>query len=127
VEGRGGRRKNFIRVLPCHGCLHVQPHHVEGDTLLQIPPQKAANDHWKKSHTPSKGRLLCTYQPLFFNYRKTRIPLTPQDYYKKTKVKKPIEPLDLRQKKKDDLMGCVTIILYKKCENALQTLVVFFF
>jgi hypothetical protein len=53
--------------------------------------------------------------------------LTPQDYYKKTKVKKPIEPLDLRQKKKDDLMGCVTIILYKKCENALQTLVVFFF
>jgi hypothetical protein len=27
-----GRRNFFIIVLSCHGCLHVPPHHVEGDT-----------------------------------------------------------------------------------------------
>jgi hypothetical protein len=71
--------------------------------------------------------MLALHTPnIFFNYRKTRTPLTPLDNSKKTEVKNLQYPLILG-KKKFDPRGYTITTPYKKCENALQTLAVFFF
>jgi hypothetical protein len=73
-----------------------------GTTLL-----KATNVHQEALQAPLKG---CGRLPLagvcsarsyyfFFNYRNIKTPLTSRDNFKKTEVKKPKKPLDLRPKK----------------------------
>jgi len=77
-----------------------------GGTMLWMPSRKATNGHQKTPHTPPKGRRrlplvdACSAHTNYFflNYTKSKTPLIPWDNSKKTKVKKPKMPLDLRQK-----------------------------
>jgi hypothetical protein len=94
------RRSSMLWMATCAG------HHVEG-TLLWTVPQKATNDHWEVPLAPPKkngslslvGACSASVNHFFFNYRKIRTPLTPRDNCKKTNVKRPKVPLDLKQKK----------------------------
>lgn len=128
VEEREKRRqrKIFPVVLPCHGCWHTPPHHVEGGVLLQTSSQKATNDYWKKSYTPPKWRWClplastCSSRTNhFFFWIIERLEYTgPHKIITiKPRLKSWKNPLTLNRKKKDDLIGYVAIIPYKKCEN----------
>jgi hypothetical protein len=105
------RGKTVFEAPSCHEGQHTLAHHVEGDEMLRMLLQKAIDDHRKASHALSKrrGYFSCTNY-FFFNYRKTRIPLTPWNNCKNTKIKTPKMPLTLGGKKKpQELWGNKTV------------------
>jgi len=110
------RRSFSISWMPTHAAPPCRKGRAASDDVpkgYQWPPEGASQ---KARTLPTCGRMLCTFQLLFLNYRKTRIPLTAHDNCRKTEVKKPKVLLDLRQKKVDP-MGYAVSTLYKKYEN----------
>jgi hypothetical protein len=108
--------------------------HNASDAIIeghQRPLGDASHSAQKALEPPTYGRVLRTHQPFFFNYRKTKIPLTSRDNFKKTKVKKPNILLDLRQEKVDSngysVLGvCIlgSVWFWAKINN--QTEIIFF-
>ena len=78
--------------------------HNASDAIIeghQRPLGDASHSAQKSLAPPTYRRVLRTHQSFFLNYRKTRIPLTSRDNFKKTEVKKPNILHDLRQEKVD--------------------------
>ena len=78
--------------------------HNASDAIIeghQRPLGDASHSAQKSLAPPTYRRVLRTHQSFFLNCRKTRIPLTSRDNFKKTEVKKPNILHDLRQEKVD--------------------------